>query len=142
MDCNDTETARNFITEWSEIVQRDRNHPSLLIWTPTNEEFWPDRVQYPRLMHDLYNLTKMIDPTRPFHGASGGTHIATDIWTVHNYEQDPAKLKEKLYNGGKLMEAPKWEIHLMPMNIGYQRPEIYRPVCFPGIQEGHALLGG
>ena len=119
MDCNDTETARNFITEWSEIVQRDRNHPSLLIWTPTNEEFWPDRVQYPRLMHDLYNLTKMIDPTRPFHGASGGTHIATDIWTVHNYEQDPAKLKEKLYNGGKLMEAPKWEIHLMPMNIGY-----------------------
>ena len=23
-----------------------------------------------------------------------------------------------------------------------QRPEIYRPVCFPGIQEGHALLGG
>ena len=67
MDCNDTETARNFITEWSEIVQRDRNHPSLLIWTPTNEEFWPDRVQYPRLMHDLYNLTKMIDPTRPFH---------------------------------------------------------------------------
>ena len=110
MDCNDTETARNFITEWSEIVQRDRNHPSLLIWTPTNEEFWPDRVQYPRLMHDLYNLTKMIDPTRPFHGASGGTHIATDIWTVHNYEQDPAKLKEKLYNGGKLMEAPKWAV--------------------------------
>ena len=54
MDCNDTETARNFITEWTEIVERDRNHPSLLIWTPTNEEFWPDRIQYPRLMHDLY----------------------------------------------------------------------------------------
>ncbi len=41
MDCNDVETARNFITEWCEIVQRDRNHPSLLIWTPTNEQFWP-----------------------------------------------------------------------------------------------------
>ena len=131
MDCNDTETARNFITEWSEIVQRDRNHPSLLIWTPTNEEFWPDRVQYPRLMHDLYNLTKMIDPTRPFHGASGGTHIATDIWTVHNYEQDPAKLKEKLYNGGKLMEAPKWEIHLMPMNIGYNGLKYTDQYAFP-----------
>ena len=131
MDCNDTETARNFITEWSEIVQRDRNHPSLLIWTPTNEEFWPDRVQYPRLMHDLYNLTKMIDPTRPFHGASGGTHIATDIWTVHNYEQDPAKLKEKLYNGGKLMEAPKWEIHLNPMNIGYNGLKYTDQYAFP-----------
>ena len=119
MDCNDIETARNFITEWTEIVERDRNHPSLLIWTPTNEEFWPDRVQYPRLMQDLYKLTKAIDPTRPFHGTSGGSHIATDIWTVHNYEQDPAKLKELLYNDGKLMEAPKWEIQLMPKNIGY-----------------------
>ena len=118
MDCNDIETARNFITEWTEIVERDRNHPSILIWTPTNEEFWPDRVQYPRLMQDLYKLTKAIDPTRPFHGTSGGSHIATDIWTVHNYEQDPAKLKELLYNDGKLMEAPKWEIQLMPKNIG------------------------
>ena len=119
MDCNDTETARNFITEWCEIVQRDRNHPSLLIWTPTNEEFWPDRVQYPRLMHDLFNLTKMIDPTRPFHGASGGTHIVTDIWTVHNYEQNPAELKKQLYNDGKLFVTPKWEIQLMPKNIGF-----------------------
>ena len=119
MDCNDTETARNFITEWTEIVERDRNHPSLLIWTPTNEEFWPDRIQYPRLMHDLYNLTKMIDPTRPFHGTSGGVHIATDIWTIHNYEQNPEELKKQLYNDGKLFVTPKWEIQLMPKNIGF-----------------------
>ena len=131
MDCNDIETARNFITEWTEIVERDRNHPSLLIWTPTNEEFWPDRVQYPRLMQDLYKLTKAIDPTRPFHGTSGGSHIATDIWTVHNYEQDPAKLKELLYNDGKLMEAPKWEIQLMPKNIGYNGLKYTDQYTFP-----------
>lgn len=131
MDCNDIETARNFITEWTEIVERDRNHPSLLIWTPTNEEFWPDRVQYPRLMQDLYKLTKAIDPTRPFHGTSGGSHIATDIWTVHNYEQDPAKLKDLLYNDGKLMEAPKWEIQLMPKNIGYNGLKYTDQYTFP-----------
>lgn len=119
MDCNDPLVARNFITEWSEIVERDRNHPSILIWTPTNEEFWPDRIQYPRLMHDLYDITKLIDPTRPFHGASGGTHIATDIWTVHDYEQDPAKLKERLLNGGKLAGTPIWAVELMPKNIGF-----------------------
>lgn len=131
MDCNDIETARNFITEWTEIVERDRNHPSILIWTPTNEEFWPDRVQYPRLMQNLYKLTKAIDPTRPFHGTSGGSHIATDIWTVHNYEQDPAKLKELLYNDGKLMEAPKWEIQLMPKNIGYNGLKYTDQYTFP-----------
>lgn len=131
MDCNDIETARNFITEWTEIVERDRNHPSILIWTPTNEEFWPDRVQYPRLMQDLYKLTKAIDPTRPFHGTSGGSHIATDIWTVHNYEQDPAKLEELLYNDGKLMEAPKWEIQLMPKNIGFNGLKYTDQYTFP-----------
>ena len=131
MDCNDIETARNFITEWTEIVERDRNHPSILIWTPTNEEFWPDRVQYPRLMQDLYKLTKAIDPTRPFHGTSGGSHIATDIWTVHNYEQDPVKLKELLYNDGKLMEAPKWEIQLMPKNIGFNGLKYTDQYTFP-----------
>lgn len=131
MDCNDIETARNFITEWTEIVERDRNHPSILIWTPTNEEFWPDRVQYPRLMQDLYKLTKAIDPTRPFHGTSGGSHIATDIWTVHNYEQDPAKLKELLYNDGKLMEAPKWEIQLIPKNIGFNGLKYTDQYTFP-----------
>ena len=131
MDCNDIETARNFITEWTEIVERDRNHPSILIWTPTNEEFWPDRVQYPRLMQDLYKLTKAIDPTRPFHGTSGGSHIATDIWTVHNYEQGPAKLKDLLYNDGKLMEAPKWEIQLMPKNIGFNGLKYTDQYTFP-----------
>ena len=131
MDCDDIETARNFITEWTEIVERDRNHPSILIWTPTNEEFWPDRVQYPRLMQDLYKLTKAIDPTRPFHGTSGGSHIATDIWTVHNYEQDPAKLEELLYNDGKLMEAPKWEIQLMPKNIGFNGLKYTDQYTFP-----------
>ena len=131
MDCNDIETARNFITEWTEIVERDRNHPSILIWTPTNEEFWPDRIQYPRLMQDLYKLTKAIDPTRPFHGTSGGSHIATDIWTVHNYEQDPAKLKDLLYNDGKLMEAPKWEIQLMPKNIGFNGLKYTDQYTFP-----------
>lgn len=131
MDCNDPIVARNFITEWSEIVERDRNHPSILIWTPTNEQFWPDRVQYPRFMSDLYDLTKLIDPTRPFHGASGGTHIATDIWTVHDYEQDPAKLKANLYKGGNLAGTPIWPVELLPMNIGYNGLKYTHQYVFP-----------
>ncbi len=140
MDCNDPIVARNFLTEWAEIVERDRNHPSLLIWTPTNEQFWPDRVQYPRFMEDLYKITKMIDPTRPFHGASGGTHIATDIWTIHDYEQDPSKLKERLYNGGKLAATPMWEIQLMPKNIGYNGLKYTDQYNFPGYNKDMPYL--
>jgi beta-galactosidase/beta-glucuronidase len=119
MDVNDIEVARNFIMEWSELVMRDRNHPSLLIWTPMNEQFWPDRVQYPRMTTDLYNITKALDPTRPVNDASGGCHIKTDIWTVHHYEQDPGKLKEILYKDGKFFQTPNYTVGLPAMNIGY-----------------------
>ena len=27
----------NFLQEWKEIVKRDRNHPSIITWTPANE---------------------------------------------------------------------------------------------------------
>ena len=30
------------------------------------------------------------------HDTSGGYHVKTDIWSYHNYEQDAAKLKERL----------------------------------------------
>ena len=119
MDANGIEAARNFLTEWSELVLRDRNHPSLLIWTPMNEEWWPDRVQYPRFTADLYDLTKALDPTRPVNDASGGTHIKTDIWTVHNYEQDPAKLKAVIYNDGAFFQTPLYPAGVAPGNIGF-----------------------
>lgn len=106
MNANHVEVARNFLMEWSELVVRDRNHPSLLIWTPMNEEWWPDRVQYPRFTADLYDLTKSLDPTRPVNDASGGCHIKTDIWTVHNYEQNPDKLKDILYKDGNISRLP------------------------------------
>lgn len=119
MDANDVEVARNFLVEWSELVICDRNHPSLLIWTPMNEEWWPDKVQYPRFTTDLYNLTKSLDPTRPVNDASGGCHIKTDIWTVHNYEQDPRKLQNILYNEGRFFQTPNYSLGNPPANIGF-----------------------
>ena len=119
MDANDVETARNFLSEWAECVVRDRNHPSLLTWTPMNEEWWPDRVQYPRFTADLYDLTKALDPTRPVNDASGGVHIKTDIWTVHNYEQDPARLKEIIYKDGVFFQTPLRSVGVAPANIGF-----------------------
>ena len=92
-------TARNFISEWCDILVRDRNHPSIVTWTPLNEAWNPDTVQYPRFVEDLYDVTHMIDPTRPVNTVSGG--IITneyDICAMHNYEQDGEKLKAKIYN--------------------------------------------
>lgn len=121
MDANDPEVARNFITEWSEEILRDRNHPSIVTWTPMNEEWWPDRVQFPRFVADVYDLTKALDPTRPVCDVSGGVHVKTDIWTTHNYEQDPKKLKEIIYNGERWFQTPNHAVGFPQRNVGFNR---------------------
>ena len=96
-DCNSELSARNFITEWKEIVMRDRNHPSIITWTPFNEtNEYTNPLQHERLHIDCYNLCKDLDPTRPVNDTSGYLHHITDLWTVHKYEQDPQKLCEIL----------------------------------------------
>lgn len=96
LDVNDELAARNFIGEWSEVVLRDRNHPSLVTWTPFNETWGGGPDAYVRLVRDIYKITKGFDPTRPINDASGDSHVETDIWTVHNYESDGKKLADQL----------------------------------------------
>lgn len=89
--------ARNFLSEWAQILRRDRNHPSIIAWTPFNETFRVvDHTAHRRVHRDAYDLCKMIDPSRPVNDASGYVHFITDLWTVHSYEQDPAALASLL----------------------------------------------
>jgi beta-galactosidase/beta-glucuronidase len=95
IDVKEVHSARNFLSEWREIVCRDRNHPSIIAWTPFNET-WDtgDRRQHNRLHIDAYELTRALDPTRPVNDASGYAHARTDLWTTHTYEQSPKELDE------------------------------------------------
>lgn len=95
MDVNSDLSARNFLSEWVEILMRDRNHPCIVTWTPFNETWGcSDSGTYERMMRDVYDLTRAIDPTRPINDASGDGHVKTDIWTVHDYERDYTRLVE------------------------------------------------
>ncbi len=89
-DVNKIRDARNFLSEWAEIVMRDRNHPSIIAWSPFNETGTvTDAAQHHRVQIDAYNLCKAIDPTRPVNDASGYVHALTDLWTVHDYSRAP-----------------------------------------------------
>lgn len=95
IDMNNGAAARNFLIEWQEIIMRDRNHPSIIAWTPFNEA-WGRGESLKRLLIDAYNLTHNLDSTRPVNDSSGGLHFNTDLWTEHTYEQNPVKMKELL----------------------------------------------
>jgi len=99
IDPNNGTASRNFLTEWEEIITRDRNHPSIIAWTPFNEA-WSRGEENKRLIANAYDLTHLLDTTRPVNDSSGGLHVKTDLWTEHTYEQDPQKLEELLKLSG------------------------------------------
>ena len=94
---NNPLSARHFLTEWEETVVRDRNHPSIIVWTPFNEtwEHPEDREaarEACRMVSDVYKLTKNLD-YRPCHDVSGNYHVMTDIFFFFLYMQDPEELR-------------------------------------------------
>jgi len=85
----------NFLPEWLEEMERDFSHPSLIGWCPFNET-WDlhGRAQCVHLLDTVYDVTKAIDKTRPVITSSGSLPTKrTDVHDVHDYEQDPEKLK-------------------------------------------------
>ena len=85
----------SFLPEWLEELERDRNHPAIIGWCPFNETWDRDgHQQYNELLRQAYLVTKAVDPSRPCIDTSGNFHVQTDIYDVHDYEQDPQIFKE------------------------------------------------
>lgn len=124
MDSAKAEARENFLTEWQEIVLRDMNHPSIIVWCPLNETCSPNPMalsaRFPNMaalqayrdhLTALGELTKSIDPGRPFSDTSGFLHVKTDLWSVHCYSKDIQDMKKRLFpeNGGVMVHAPSVE---------------------------------
>ena len=68
---------------------RDYNHPALIGWCPFNETWDVDgRQQDNGLIRAIYEYTKTIDPVRPCIDTSGNYHVVTDIYDIHDYNQN------------------------------------------------------
>ncbi len=81
------------INEWTEIVRRDRNHPSIIGWCPFNETP-PSAVP---IQTAVVNVTRAIDPSRPIIESSGYAHgIADpDVLDSHDYDQNPESFRNR-----------------------------------------------
>ncbi|WP_345752640.1 glycoside hydrolase family 2 protein [Microbacterium rhizophilus] len=95
---NQAPTA-SFITQWTEVLERDHSHPSIIGWCPLNEthQNLHDRITVlDDVTRGMFLATKLADPSRPVIDASGYAHrvLETDVWDSHNYEQDPARFAE------------------------------------------------
>ncbi|MBO2516180.1 MAG: beta-galactosidase [Clostridiales bacterium] len=89
-----------FSKEWLEELERDYNAPCIIGWCPFNETWdYEGRRQNDDVLRMVYRITKAVDKTRPCIDTSGNYHVETDIFDVHDYEQDVNEW-EKRYGKG------------------------------------------
>ena len=92
LDHSKKEAIYSILPEWTEILERDFNHPAIIGWCPFNETWdcgTPISRQQDDLIRMVYRQTKALDPTRPCIDTSGVSHVETDIHDVHDYDQNP-----------------------------------------------------
>ncbi len=89
LDLSRPSALLNFLPEWTEAVERDYSHPSIIGWCPFNET---KKNQEPRILQAVYEVTKRLDPTRPVIDTSGYFHVQTDVYDSHDYTQEPSDL--------------------------------------------------
>jgi len=91
----------SYPAQWSEAVERDYSHPSVIGWCPLNETFQRLHDRFTALddvTRAMFLATKAIDPSRPVLDASGYSHRVpeTDVYDSHSYEQDPEAFREQM----------------------------------------------
>lgn len=84
------EYVRRFTQEWQESIERDYNHPSIVVWVPLNESWGVPNVaadkQQQQHAQAMYHLTKSLDGTRPVVSNDGWELVTTDLFNIHDYE--------------------------------------------------------
>ena len=108
LDHTDPMALYSILPEWLEEMARDYNHPAIIGWCPFNET-WNQHgcQQHNDVLRMIYRVTKSVDPYRPCIDTSGNFHVETDIFDVHDYNQDPVTFKEnydKLMSDGTLYD--------------------------------------
>ena len=141
----DEQYAARFTREWIESVERDFNHPSIVMWVPINESWGTPNLRDPRQqahLRALYSLTKSLDPGRPVIDNDGWEHVeTTDLFAVHDYAPTGARLMERWGGFTKTKQLPPLRPSYLAHGIQYNGTPLYLSE-FGGIAyipEGHQV---
>lgn len=84
-----SEGAASFMKEWSDVIQRDYNHPSIIVWGMLNESWGVPTIRTDRRQRAfskaLYHLAHSMDDTRLVISNDGWEMTETDICAFHAY---------------------------------------------------------
>lgn len=91
--------AVELMSEWTDVVLRDYNHPCIVAWTPMNESWGVQEIasspEQQNFCRALAAMTKALDGTRPVSDNDGWEHVNGDLLTVHDYEANDSVLRKR-----------------------------------------------
>lgn len=97
------------MSEWLELVRRDRSHPSIVVWVPVNESWGVQDIAtdpaQQALTRSLADVTRALDPTRPVLSNEGWEHTASDILGLHDYTTDASVLRARYLDRQAAVDA-------------------------------------
>lgn len=95
--------------EWISIVERDRNHPSVVAWVPFNESWGLPNLENDEAQRQavvaLHALLKALDGSRPVLGNDGWEYVAGDIVGIHDYSHDADRLDRRYGDPSRIAET-------------------------------------
>ncbi len=99
-------TAATLLSEWVDVVEAHRNHPSVIAWVPLNESWGVPAcerdAQQRALITALRDATVALDGTRPVSANDGWETVGGDLVGIHDYDQDPAVLMQRWGDGASV----------------------------------------
>lgn len=84
------QSAGVFSQEWTRTIQRDYNHPCIILWNMMNESWGVprlyDNTQQQHFARSLYHLAHGLDPSRLVIANDGWEMTENDICAFHSYK--------------------------------------------------------
>lgn len=121
---NDPAFRAAYLNQFAEMIERDRSHPCVLLWSLANESFWG------RNLGEEYAYAKAEDPRRPTIYSypitiPDGTR-SCDVWSVHyaRYDDDLAAKSDTFFGqawGPDLPVLHDEYAHVVCYNLAEQR---------------------
>lgn len=86
----DHKAVKRVLGDWSQVVERDYNHPCILVWVPVNESWGVPHIgrnkEQQHFAETMYHYLHAIDSTRLVVSNDGWEMTTTDICAIHNYK--------------------------------------------------------
>lgn len=118
------EYVQRFTQEWQESIQRDYNHPSIVVWVPINESWGVPNIAVDQQQQEhalaMYHLTKSLDPMRPVVSNDGWELVSTDLFSIHDYEWRQDVLEKRYSSVEKALSGRQGNRRLAVEGFPYQ----------------------